>query len=401
MTQTSSPPDGLPDALSDGPSDNPTGPGHEVRVAGLRVRLVPMPWARSVGGCLAVACGSRDDAPGTASTAHLAEHVRAIAGTGAARQTVPVFAQTDIARTLFRATAAPHGAADLAARLVDVLGDATVDERLLESERMAVELETARMDSGPLLRAGGLFAAAACDEPGMDAVARTRRADIPAVTHREVADLVAWGYRPGRAVLSVAGPPEALETVAETVERRLHRLAEGTGPDAAESHRVLTRAPRMCLPALDGLVAVTLTRPRQDEGLWARALLSDPGPVVAAGVRAGVPLVGRTTVENAHQAVDVLCWKPAPRSRAALTERLRAACAAAEVDQDVLTRVAREARQERAFAGFTPMARALRAALADSAAPAAPAATSAPPTAAGALRLSVWHVAGGVPVEAG
>ncbi|WP_327136183.1 hypothetical protein OG311_39770 (plasmid) [Streptomyces sp. NBC_01343] len=396
MTQTMSPPDS-PTAPVPGEHEVPG--VTEVRVAGLRVRLVPMPWARSVGGCLAVACGSRDDAPGTAATAHLAEHVRAIAGTGRARQTVPVFAQTDIARTLFRATAAPRAAADLAVRLVDVLGDATVDERLLESERMAVELETARMDSGPLLRAGGLFAAAACDEPGMDAVARTRRADIPAVTHREVADLVAWGYRPGRAVLSVAGPPEALATVAETVERHLHRVAEGTGPDAAEPHRVLTAAPRMCLPALDGLVAVTLTRPRRDEGPWARALLSDLGPVVAAGVRAGVPLVGRTTVENENQAVDVLCWKPAPHGRAALTEQLRAACAAAEVGRDVLARVARETRQERAYAGFTPMAQALRAALADSAAPATATATAT--ATAGPLRLSVWQVAGGVPVAVG
>ncbi|MFE2551964.1 hypothetical protein ACFXGI_25920 [Streptomyces sp. NPDC059355] len=180
--------------------------------------------------------------------------------------------------------------------------------------------------------------------------------------------------------------------MAEAVERHLHRVAGGPGPHAAEPRRVLTPAPGMCLPALDGLVAVTLTRPRRDEGPWARALIGDLGPVVAAGVRAGVPLAGRTTVENADQAVDVLCWKPAPHGRAALTERLRAACAAAEVGRDALARVARERRQEHAYAGFTPMAQALRAALADGAAPAATAA---------ALRLSVWQVAGGVPVAAG
>ncbi|MFF4495885.1 hypothetical protein [Streptomyces sp. NPDC001546] len=370
------------------PPDRPAVPEpavREVGVSGLRVRLVPLPWARSLGGCLAVACGSRDDAPGTAGTAHLAEHVRAVAGTGRVRQRVPVFAQTEIARTLFRATAAPRAAADLAERLAGVLGDATVDERLLESERTAVELETARMDSGPLLRAGGLFAAAACEEPGMDAIARTRREDIPAVTYREVADLVARCYRPSRAVLSVAGPPEALASVAEAVERSLHRVA-ARGP--APSHRPPTPAPPMSLPALDGLVAVTLTRPRRDEGHRARALLSNLGPVVTAGVRAGVPLIGRTTVENEHLAVDVLCWKPAPQSRATLTGHLHTACAAPQLSRELIARVTQEARQDLAFTRSTPMAQALHATLS------APAAPAAPP------RLAVWHVAAGTPVPA-
>ncbi|MFD9306924.1 hypothetical protein ACFWCB_30370 [Streptomyces sp. NPDC060048] len=362
-------------------------PATEVRVAGLRLRLVPMPWARSVGGCLAVACGSRDDPPAAASTAHLAEHVRALSGAGHVRRSVPVFAQTDIARTLFRATAAPGAAADLATRLVDVLGDASVDEPTLESERTAVELETARMDSSALLRAGGLFAAAAADEPGMDAIARTRREDVNLVTHRQVAALTAWGYRPDRSVLAVAGPPEALRTVPDAVAEHLARHTRPpavAGPDTAA-------APRLRLPALDGLLAVTLTRPRQAADLHALAVLGDQGPLVEAGLRIGVPLLGRTTVENAEQAVDVLCWKPADDGTR-LTDLLRAACAAQEVSDTVRALAARHARQDHAFTTHTPMAQAMRSALDD---------PRAPRRITGRLRLAVWRVTDGIPVAVG
>ncbi|MEV6957354.1 hypothetical protein [Streptomyces sp. NPDC051183] len=367
-----------------------TPPATEIELAGLRLRLVPVPWARSVGGCLAVACGSRDDPPTAASTAHLAEHVRALSGAGHVRRSVPVFAQTDIARTLFRATAAPEAAADLAARLVDVLGDASVDEATLESERTAVELETARMDSSALLRAGGLFAAAAADEPGMDSIARTRREDVAAVTHRQVAALTAWGYRADRAVLAVAGPPEALRAVPDAVAARLARHphpAAAARPTAARP-TAAAATPRLRLPALDGLLAVTLTRPRQAADLHARAVLGDRGPLVAAGLREGVPLLGRTTVENAEQAVDVLCWKPAGNNRQ-LAEHLPAACTAQEADDTVRELAARQARHEHAFTTHTPMAQALAAALDD---PAAPRRIT------GRLRLAVWRVTDGIPV---
>ncbi|WP_035800291.1 peptidase M16 family protein [Kitasatospora mediocidica] len=360
----------------------------EERVGGLLVRLVALPWARSVGGCLAVDCGSRDDGTAPASTAHLAEHVRVAAGAAGGRRAGPVFAQTDVARTYFRATAAPEDATEMARGLLDILGDASVDERALEAERAAVELETARMDAGPLLRAGGLFAAAAADEPGMDAVARTTRADIHEVTHQQVADLVAWGYRAPNSVLALAGPPHALAAVPRALA---DRLTAGP-PAAAPADRPLVCHPPMRLPALDGILAVTLTRPRANEDPLHRALLSDRGPLVAAGADCGVGLLGRTTVDNATQAVDVLCWRPAAALER-LSDRLRAVCAdpVRFSGPELVARVTRAARQQEAFATFTPMARALSAALA----------TAPDPSASSPGRLAVWHVVDGVPVAVG
>jgi hypothetical protein len=355
----------------------------EERVGGLLVRLVELPWARSVGGCLSVGCGSRDDGPAPASTAHLAEHVRVAAGTAAGREAEAVFAQTDIARTQFRATAAPEDAARLTRRLVDILGDASVDEQALESERAAVELETARMDASPLLRAGGMFAAAAASEPGMDAVARTTRADIHEVTYRHVADLVAWGYRAANSVLALAGPPGALRAVPEAVATRI-----GSPPSTAAARPLATRPP-LRLPALDGLLAVTFTRPRSADFPYQRALLSDRGPLVRAAADFGTALLGRTTVDNAHQAVDVLCWRPGADWER-LAGRLLAVChdPGPLVGPELVAQVARAARQQEAFNTFTPMARALRAAVPDA-------------PAGGPGHLAVWHVAHGVPAPVG
>ncbi len=363
----------------------PPVPVVEERVGGLLVRLVELPWARSVGGCLSVGCGSRDDGTAPASTAHLAEHVRVAAGTGSGRKTGPVFAQTEVARTYFRATSAPEDATEMACGLLDILGDASVDERALESERAAVELETARMDANPLLRAGGLFAAAAADELGMDAVARTTRADIHDVTHQQVAALVAWGYRAPNSVLALAGPPHALAAVPRALAARPTACPPAAGPTA----RPLVVRPPIRLPALDGLVAVTFTRPRATEDPLHRALLSDRGPLVAAGADVGVGLLGRTTVDNATQAVDVLCWRPGSAAKR-LSDRLRAACAdpARCMDPGLVAQVTRAARQQEAFANFTPMARALSAAISEPGTPVFP----------GPGRLAVWHVVDGVPV---
>ncbi|MFJ8313972.1 MULTISPECIES: insulinase family protein [unclassified Streptomyces] len=364
----------------------PPDPCQGTTVNDLTVRLTPLPGAHSVGACLTVRCGSRDDAPEPAGTAHLVEHLRVAAGPAAHRAAIPVFAQTDIAATHFQAVSSPEATADLVRRLLSVLddGNAAPAPGLLEAERQAVLMETRRMDLNPLLRAGPLFASAACGEPGMDAIARTTPDTVAAVTAAHLTTLVGRAYRPANAVLSVAGPPSALARVADTVNTRLAATAAKPAPDPPVSC-----GPPLRVPGLDGLIALTLVRPRHSEDPDADALPADPGPFVQAGHEAGVPILGRTTLRNAAHLVDVVCWRPGERA-GALLDALRAVCAAPRygLTDSMVEQTRRALRQERAFTGATPLGRAFAVA------------EHGPAVDAGVPGLGVWQVAEGRAVTA-
>ncbi|WP_329566397.1 hypothetical protein [Kitasatospora sp. NBC_01266] len=353
---------------------------------GLTVRLAPMPGAHSVAACLTVRCGSRDDAPGPAGAAHLAEHLRVVAEAEVDRAAVPVFARTDIARTYFQAIGPPEAVPAMIRRLVGILCSGTdrqAPAAVLEAERQAVCLETRRMDINPLLRAGPLFAAAAATEPGMDAIGRTTLASIGAVTADQVTALVADRYRPTNAVLCLAGPPAALTAVTDLIAAALPESSPRLGARPAAVPIAPAATDVLCVPELDGLVALTLIRSRADHHPDPHALLADAGPLVEAGRRIGLPLLGRTTISNADQQADVLCWRPETRAEQ-LLDALRAVLAAPRrgLTDQVVERVRRIRRQEEQFTRATPLGRALAVADRDQAAT----------PAAGAAVPALWQV---------
>lgn len=364
-------------------------PATVTRIHGLRVVLHPLPWAHSAAACLSVECGSRDDLPAPPGTAHLAEHVQIAATRRPGEARTPILAETGNARTVFRATTTPDNAADMAALLLRVLARYDCPATVLEAERAAVTLETARMDASPLLRAGGLLAAAdPAGEPGSDAVARTLVTDVAAVTAADVRRLVGLGYHPGNAVLAVAGPPASLAGLTDAVADLVpHRPAPPPARPAPRTGQPLT------LPALDGLVAVTHARPRTARYPGVDALLGESGPVVAAAAALGVPLLGRTTIDNSGRAVDVWCWRPERAQAGRLAARLREVCEAmgGRMPADAVARAEARTLNQRAFDTCTPLGRATAAATEQGPAPA----TAAP----GPLHL--WTIRDGRPRPAG
>ncbi|RKT16645.1 insulinase (Peptidase family M16) [Streptomyces sp. 1114.5] len=328
---------------------------------GLRVEWEALPWARSIGAALVVGCGSRDDPAGREGTAHLAEHLQVLADPSADGPDgpdgsddlggIPLDAVTGIDRTTFRGTGDPDDPGRLVRRLLGIASGhrprTTPD--VFEGERNAVLLETRRMDHRPVLRLGPVLAAAAADEPGLDAIGRTTTRSVGRITPTDVHGVVERGYSGANARLFLAGPPDAADGVRAALDR--HRPAGGPSrasggavavPDGLREHGDLDG-----LHGLDGLVAVTLLRPRGTPSLALDALLDGRGPIVGHLAGDGLRPLGRTTVEGRAERVDMVVWRAAdlaaPLERhlaqllagdwrtsvAALTSRLRSAREAA------------------------------------------------------------------------
>ncbi|WP_438306834.1 insulinase family protein (plasmid) [Streptomyces sp. HUAS TT11] len=297
-----------------------------VGASGLRAEVEVLPWARSFAAVLVVGYGSRDDAPGNEGVAHFAEHLMVLSDPGSQDPGVPVFAVTEIDRTVYRAAGDPANPGPVLRRLLDIAEGRQhrYGPEVFEGERRAVTIETRRMDHQPMLRLGPMLAAAAATESGLDAIGRTSTASVARIGAEDVADAVRRGYTPANARLFVAGPPEILSAVAADLDRC--RAGRVTGPSATGP---LATGPAgagpggLRLPELDGLVAVTLRRPRSAAQSELDALLDPGGPVLALGTATALPPVGRVRIAGRAQQVDVVVWRGA-EAAATLGRRLAA-----------------------------------------------------------------------------
>ncbi|MFD4376626.1 insulinase family protein [Streptomyces sp. NPDC058486] len=287
---------------------------HRLDIHGLHVELEVLPWAHSFAAALAVGCGSRDDRPGREGTAHQAEHLHVVTRPTAPTGGIPLHAVTDIDRTLFQAEGDPDESGIYVDRLLDIVtGRHTpVTTDVFEGERHAVLLETRRMDHRPMLRLGPLLAAAAADEPGLDAIARTTTDSVRRVTPEHVTALVHQGYHPANSRLFLAGPPSAMPGVEAALARRNipRPPAEPSPRDDSPPH------PHILLKGLDDVTAVTLVRPRHTLA-----------PDLASLVVLPRPPLGSTTIEGRAQRVDIAVWRGVDIA-AALERRLAHAATA-------------------------------------------------------------------------
>ncbi|MER6027746.1 insulinase family protein [Streptomyces sp. NPDC001851] len=280
---------------------------------GLRVEWEVLPWAHSVGAALVVGCGSRDDPADREGTAHLAEHLQVLAAPAAGTGGIPLDAVTGIDRTTFRGTGDPDDAGRLVRRLLDIASGHTTHATpdVFEGERHAVLLETRRMDHRPLLRLGPVLAAAAADEPGLDAIGRTTTRSVGRITPADVREVIERGYPGANARLFLAGPPRVTDDVRAAVDR--HRPAlrpprDCGGDTTVPHHRVVSGG---CPPlhGLDGLAAVTLLRPRGTPSLTLDAFLDRRGPVVGPLADDGLRPLGSTVIEGRTERVDMVVWR--------------------------------------------------------------------------------------------
>ncbi|MFI5531151.1 hypothetical protein ACIA8O_21740 [Kitasatospora sp. NPDC051853] len=362
---------------------------HHFSTGNLRVRLETLPWAGSFGAALVVGCGSRDDLPGLEGTAHMAEHLNVLGGPAPGPPTLPVLAVTEIDRTVYRTTGDPLDGLAAIRHLVDLTnGHRTrTTPRVFEGERHAVLLETRRMDHRPVQRLGPLIAAAAADEPGLDAIARTTTRSVSRITQADVHALVHGHYPRSPSQLFVAGPP-ALHAVVEELLAS-HR---GTAP-VAEAHPVAAPRPvpddAPVLTGLNDLTAVTLLRPRAP-GTALDALVHPYGPILTPGGAARPRPLGRTTIAGRGRQVDIVLWDTRAEDVTAALERSLPAVAADwhALTRETVTRLETAAAQaERRDRAATPAAR-VRAA-ADRHTFAHRSATTA--------RLALWRITRGVP----
>ncbi|MFG2915838.1 insulinase family protein [Kitasatospora sp. NPDC048298] len=291
----------------------PAARGTVLGSGGLHVEWEALPWAHSVGAALVVGCGSRDDPAGREGTAHLAEHLQVLADPAAGAGGVPLDAVTGVDRTTFRGTGDPDDAGRLVRRLLDIAsgrGPRTAPD-VFEGERNAVLLETRRMDHRPMLRLGPALAAAAADEPGLDAVGRTTTRSVGRITPADVRGVVERGYPGAGARLFLAGPPGAADGVRAALDRHRPTCAppRGSGGDTTVPRRPAEPGGHLPLDGLDGLVAVTLLRPRDTPSLTLDALLDPRGPVVGHPAEDGPRPIGRTVVEGRSERVDMVVWR--------------------------------------------------------------------------------------------
>ncbi|MET9588154.1 insulinase family protein [Streptomyces sp. NPDC006539] len=287
--------------------------------SGLRAEVEVLPWAHSFAAVLVVGCGSRDDEPGVEGTAHLAEHLMVLSDPGSGSTGVPIFAVTEIDRTVYRATGDPADASSLIRRLLDIAagrqGRHVVE--VFEGERQAVTIETRRMDHQPMLRLGPMLAAAAASESGLDAIGRTTTTSVGRIAAEDVADVVRRGYTPANSRLFVAGPPEVLPVVAADLDRcRVDHAVDL--PLAAPAHSAPEAAQ---LPGLSDLVAVTLLRPRSAAESELDALVDPSGPVLGFQTAASLQPAGRVRIAGRTEQVDIVVWR-GTEVAAALEQRL-------------------------------------------------------------------------------
>jgi hypothetical protein len=277
---------------------------------GLHAEVEVLPWARSFAAVLVVGCGSRDDPAGQEGVAHLVEHLMVVSDPATATSGVPIFAITEIDRTVYQAVGDPGDVGLLVRRLLDIAAGChgRYGSDVFEGERHSVIVETRRMDHQPMLRLGPLLAAAAADEPGLDAIGRATAESVSRVTETAVADLAGQGYVPGNARLFVAGPPSVLGDIQVILDRYEQPPKVGRTDIPIGRHEGGTSEPPRPR-GLGDLVAVTLVRPRVERSLAFDALLEPFGPILGFGTATPLRPSGRTCIEGRAQRVDVVVWR--------------------------------------------------------------------------------------------
>jgi hypothetical protein len=331
----------------------------DVLAGGVRVRLLEVPGAHTVGACLRVAAGSADDPARPWGTAHLTEHVRIAAALGGSG--LHLSGRTENAETRYTVAGLAEQSEDIVRALASILDHGRfVGEGVFKAEQHAVELEARAMTANPLLLLGPLAAAAAVPAGRLADSVRATSASLARITPEHVKEFTAERYRGPGAELVVAGPRQNRARLVDTVAATL---------PPASSEAPATKPQRSAEPSalpseLDGLVVLTVpvTGPDPLRRSVARALAGSFAEPVA---RAGHAVLGRTAVTDEHHEVTVLCWRDDLRDRAAagsLRGALADALAAAHQAGGALVggwraTVVRE-HQERLFAGGSPLGRA-------------------------------------------
>ncbi len=339
----------------------------ETVVSGLRVRLLPVPGAHTVGACLRVSAGSSADPPFPWGTAHLTEHLRiAAALDGGSRSHLT--GHTGNAETRFTVAAVPEHGDRVVRTLVRLLDPARSGAAALEAERHAVALEMRAGAVNPLVLLGPAAAEAAVPEGRAADTARADGESLDRITLDDVARFTAEHYRPENAVLVLAAPSLDRERVLDVIASALPSPRAPVEPGNGDAERI-----PLVLPSdVDGLTVLTLPSAVSElVGRSAvRALTSPSGPLATRTARAGFPLVGSTVIAAEEHEVTVLCWRD-ERSDRRLRDALTSALAAEDEGVAAWHGADRREYQERAFAGVSPLGRAQLALVPPSPVPAA------------------------------
>ena len=336
--------------------------GAEVVVSGLRVRLVAMPAARTVGACLRVAAGSGADPARPWGTAHLTEHVRiAAAGGGPAGSGLHITGRTENAETRFTMAGLAEQSGSIAGALARILDPRhTVRAAVVDAERHAVQLESRAASANPLLLLAPAAAEAAVPDGHLADTARATVDSVDRITARHVDEFTVERYRPRAAVLTLAGPQPHRDRLLETIAAALP--PDDPGPAEIRGSAPADRPPLELPPELDGLLVLTLPTAVRDplSRSVARALTADAGPFATLAARAGHALIGRATITADRHEVVVLCWRD-DRSGGPRSALAAALAAARRADQEITgawrDSVLRDF-QEHAFARASPLGRA-------------------------------------------
>jgi hypothetical protein len=312
-------------------------------ISGLRVRLVDMPGAHTVGACLQIAAGSGADPARPWGTAHLSEHIRIAAAAGSG---LHITGRTGNAETTFTMAGLAEQSLPIARTLARILDPGvTVDPSVFEAERAAVILESRAETANPMLLLGPAAAEAAVPGQGLSDAARATADTLGRITRAHVDDFTREHYRPGAAVLSLAGPLPVGGALRETISEALPSGAAGPSPPDGGG----AGPSPIELPAeLDGTPVLTV--PVAGPAPFSRSVAR----TLADAVWAGPAVAGRATVTAARHEVIVICGRPGHAAGNPW--------AAARRDDDMMVDAWRRGLlrsfQEHAFAAASPLGRA-------------------------------------------
>ena len=335
---------------------------------GLRVSLLQMPKANTVGAVLLIGAGAADDQAPAFGAAHLAEHVRIAAGPSGPASMPPVRGTTGNVTTRFSAVGLPEDAPALAAHLAGLLGSAKVPSETFEAERQAAMIEVRHTSSSPLLSLGPAVAAAAAPGHALAATVRADASSLARLTPLQVQNFTDRHYRRSCAELVLSGPELPNDEVLQVVDSAarsvrdcppIHPAADGfcgAGRTGAAGHATYGEETVGLSPELDGLVLLSLIRgPVMTD--HAAALIGPGGVVEAAGARLGHQVTGRSAVSGRTLSVEVLCWRAGADAgvlASALTAKSDELWSAAAAP-GTLVRAAVRRRQESAYRARTPL----------------------------------------------
>ncbi|WP_433493631.1 hypothetical protein ACQP26_19670 [Micromonospora sp. CA-248089] len=274
---------------------------------GQRVVAAQMPWSGTAFGILKVSCGFAHDPVGRGGLAHFAEHLIAA---GIQRNFgLRPNAVTDSLFTTFTLSVPGRDARRMCAAVASALGTLNASDEVMEAERQAILIETAKLEDHPMARLAP--AAAGRSFPGCAnfLTDRSHRAAIASISRREVQDFVDSIYSSSGWSLTIVSP--------QGVDETLHFVEEALAGVTLRARQAPPTGGRGVNVDLSGLPEVHLLAMRIAGGdpaarkITEQLLVGRGGLVDDASAGAGARPIGLAKLRCIAAEVVVAAW---PRS---------------------------------------------------------------------------------------